>query len=169
MKWHTARVIAGIIFLSTASWLFAHGGGDLIAGPVLVGPYTVSVWLNPPDPRIGEPIHYTVGVAAPADGQPVLDTQIWVEMRILSDGSLITSAPATTDQSVNRLFYETDMKVEEPGLYATTFHIVGPAGEGDLVVDVEVGSQARINWLFPGLFGILIIVVFGWWRSRRGE
>jgi len=160
-------IILGSWLLLFVSPSFAHGGGDLIAGPLPVGPYTVSVWLNPPDPRATEAIHYTVGVAAPIDGRPVLDAQIMVEMRARGDESPAISAPATTDQSVNKLFYETDFEVPAPGLYETIFYVSGSEGEGTLAVDIEVGSPSRINWLALGLAGLALMVVWGWWRSRK--
>ncbi len=147
--------------------LFAHGGGDLIAGPTPVGPYTASVWLNPPDPRAKEAIHFTVGVASPEDRRPVLDAQITVEMRIKGDGSLAAAAPVTTEQSINKLFYETDLEVPSPNLYETRFYVKGPDGEGMLTVDVEVGSPSRVNWLTLGLAGLVLVIIAGWWHSRR--
>ena len=155
------------LFLLFVSQLRAHGGGDLVAGPIAVGPYTVSVWLNPPDPWATEPIHFTVGVAAPGDGRPVLDAQILVDMIALSDQSLVASAPATTENSVNKLFYETDLEVMEAGTYETVFHISGPEGEGVLKVEIDVRSPSKVNWLFLGLAGLVIILILGWWRSRR--
>jgi hypothetical protein len=147
----------------------AHGGGDLIAGPVPAGPYLVSVWVNPPDPRALEPIHFTVGLASPGDGKPVLDADIQVEMRAQNGEGLAVVAPATTEQSVNKLFYETDMEVAEPGNYETKFLVHGPDGEGTLSLDVEVKPPSKVNWLAIGLAGLGLVVVFGWWLSRRSR
>lgn len=169
MRRNARLIILGSMLLLISLPLFAHGGGDLIAGPVLVGPYTVSVWLNPPDPRATEAIHFTVGVAAPDDRQPVLDAQIMVEMRIKSDGTLVATAPATTDQSVNKLFYETDLEVQTPDLYEIIFHVRGTEGAGTLMVDVDVGSPSGINWLVLGLIGLALVIILGWWRSHRSQ
>jgi len=169
MKRGAALLFLGSMLILITAPLFAHGGGDLIAGPALVGPYTASVWLNPPDPRATEAIHFTVGVASPVNREPVLDAQIMVEMRIKSDGSLVASAPATTDQSVNKLFYETDLEVQDPDLYETTFYVSGSEGEGTLTVDVDVGEPSRINWLVLGLLGLALVIILGWWRSHRSQ
>lgn len=158
--------LGSLLLLSTLP-LYAHGGGELIAGPVPVGAYAVYIWLNPPDPRATEAIHFTVGVAAPDDRQPILDAQIVVEMRAKNDGSLIVSAPVTTEQSVNKLFYETDIEVATPGLYEAVFFVSGTDGEGSITVDVEVGPPSKINWLMIGLSGLGVIVILGWWRSRK--
>ena len=89
-----------LVMFAGGGFVAAHGGGDLIAGPVQAGPYQVSVWVNPPEPEALEPIHFTVGLAAPGDGSPVLDAHIQVEMRAQGGEGTAVVAPATTEQSV---------------------------------------------------------------------
>lgn len=147
----------------------AHGGGDLIARSVQAGPYIASVWVNPPDPRALEPIHFTVGLSSPADGGPVLDADIQVTMRDQSSGETAVRAPVTTEQSVNKLFYETDLEVPAAGNYEVDFYIRGAEGEGTVSLLVEVKAPSRVNWLVIGLVGLSFVVVIGWWRSRQTE
>lgn len=147
----------------------AHGGGQLVAGPVQTGPYVLSVWVNPPEPRAGEPLHFTIGVAAPIDGAPVLDAQILVTMQALGQDTVPISAQATTDQSINKLFYETDLDVAQPGQYLATIAIAGPEGEGELSLELVVQSPSPVNWFLLGVAGLLVVLVFGWWRSRRSR
>jgi hypothetical protein len=150
-----------------AGLIDAHGGGDLIARSVQAGPYIVSVWVNPPDSRALEPIHFTVGLASPSDGGPVLDAVVLVTMRELGGGEAVVTAPATTEQSINKLFYETDLEVAEAGDYEVEFQIAGADGEGMVSLLVEVKAPSGVNWLVIGLAGLGLVVVFGWWRSRR--
>lgn len=150
-------------------WVGAHGGGQLVAGPVQTGPYTLSVWVNPPQPRSGEPLHFTVGVAAPQDGAPVLDARIMVTMQAIGQDSAPISAPATTDQSINKLFYETDLEVEQPGLYLATVAVAGPEGEGDLSLELDVQSPSPLNWFLLGLAGLSLVMILGWWRTNRSR
>ena len=156
-----------VIFFTGTGLIAAHGGGDLIARSVPVGPYFASVWVNPPDPRALEPIHFTVGLASPADGSPVLGADIQVTMRDQSSREVAVTAPATTDQSVNKLFYETDMEVPAAGVYETEFLIRGAEGEGTVSLMVEVQTSSSVNWLVIGLAGLGLVVVVGWWRSRK--
>ena len=158
-----------LVMFAGAGFVAAHGGGDLIAGPVQAGPYQASVWVNPPEPKALEPIHFTVGLFAPEDGSPVLDADIQVEMRTQGGEGAAVVAPATTEQSVNKLFYETDMTVAEPGPYETIFSISGPEGEGVVSLVIEVRSPSKINWLMLGLAGLGLVVVFGWVFSRRSR
>jgi hypothetical protein len=158
-----------LIMFAGAGFVAAHGGGDLIAGPVEAGPYLVSVWVNPPQPEALEPIHFTVGLAASGDGRPVLDADIQVEMRAEGREGRAVIAPATTEQSANKLFYETDMTVAEPGPYQTTFSIHGPEGEGAVALVVEVRPASKTNWLMLGLAGLGLAVVVGWLFSLRSR
>lgn len=169
MKQMTAVIFIVAFFFVNISLAAAHGGGDLIARSVQVGPYTASVWVNPPDPRANETIHFTVGLAAPEDGSPVLDADIQVAMRVPGREEAVATAAATTEQSVNRLFYETDVEVPAAGDYEVDFQIKGVEGGGTITLDVEVKPASRANWLIIGLAGLGMVLVLGWWRSRRRQ
>lgn len=145
----------------------AHGGGDLIARSVEAGPYIVSIWVNPPEPRAAEAIHFTVGLADPQNESPILDADIAVLMRFAEDETIAAEARATTDQSINKLFYETDIEVPAQGAYTAAFQISGPRGEGVVVLPVDVRPASRINWLAVGFAGLALVLVGGYWRSRR--
>lgn len=164
-RWGTA-VLFSLLLLFLAQRLSAHGGGALVAGPVAAGPYIVSVWLNPPQPRAGEPLHYTVGLAAPEDRSPILDAEVLVTMTPTPAGSPIR-AMATTEQSINRLFYETDMEVPAAGQYEALFEINGPQGAGQISLAVDVNPAGGVNWLWVGLGGLGLVLLLGWLRARR--
>ena len=167
MRWIIFLSFFPAILFARTDLIAAHGGGDLIARSVQAGPYIASVWVNPPDPRALEPIHFTVGLASPADGSPVLDADIQVTMLDQSSGETAVRAPATTEQSVNKLFYETDLEVPAAGDYEVEFYIRGAEGEGTVSVLVEVQAPSKVNWLVIGLAGLGLVVVIGWWRSRQ--
>ena len=144
-------------------------GGDLVAGPVQAGPYILSVWVNPPQPRAEEPLHFTVGVAAPENNAAVLDARVLVTMQLLESNLPPISAPATTEQSINKLFYETDLDLVEPGRYLTVIEVAGPEGEGELSLELDVQTPSPFNWFWLGLAGIGLVLVLGWLRSRHGQ
>ena len=162
----SAFFLLAVLFAGTGL-AAAHGGGDLIARSVQTGPYTASIWVNPPDPRAKEVIHFTVGLASPEDGSPVLDADILVVMRYAGSGETAATAPATTEQSVNRLFYETDIEVPVEGDYEVEFQVSGAEGEGSISLIVEVKQASSVNWLMVGLAGLGLVLILGWWRSRR--
>lgn len=145
----------------------AHGGGQLVAGPAPVGPYTLSVWINPPQPRAGEPLHFTVGVAAPRDGSPVLDAQIQITMHALEHDAPPVTAAATTEQSVNRLFYETDLDIVQEGRYLATVSVAGPEGEGEMAIEVDVLPPSSFNWFVWGIVGLGLVLLIGLWQRGR--
>jgi hypothetical protein len=158
-----------VIFFAAVNLASAHGGGDLIARSVQAGPYTASIWVNPPDPRANETIHFTVGLASPEDSSPVLDADIQVVMRLAGREEIAASAAATTEKSVNRLFYETDIEVAEVGDYEVDFQITGADGGGTITLNVDVQPESGVNWLLIGFAGLGLVLLLGWWRSRRKQ
>jgi hypothetical protein len=169
MKWIILIFLLAVTIFSGTRFADAHGGGDLIVRSVQAGPYTASVWVNPPDPRALEPIHFTVGLASPADHSPVLDADIQVTMWDKSSRETAVTAPVTTEQSVNKLFYETDVEVSTAGDYDVEFRIRGAEGEGTVTTSVVVQASSSMNWLVIGLVGLGVVVILGWWRSRQTE
>jgi len=169
VKQATAAVaVLAFLFIQVLS-AAAHGGGQLVAGPVQSGPYTFSVWVNPPQPRTGAPLHFTVGLADPHDGAPILDARILIRIESRTGGLPPITAEATTEQSVNRLFYETDIDVEQPGPYLVTTSATGPGGEGNVVIELDVDPPSRVNWFLLGLVGLSLVLILGWWQARRGR
>lgn len=152
----------------------AHGGGELVAGLEPVGPYAVSVWINPPQPRVGSPLHFTVGVASGVDGAPVLDANVTIEMHLLAtetavDPDAAIMGTATTDQSTNKLFYETDVDVLQKGVYVTEITVQGREGSGALQLEVGVAEPAGTNWLMIGLGGLVLLISLGLFWSYRQQ
>ncbi len=95
----------------------AHGGGALQIANAPVGACLASVWLAPSTPRANKTLHVTVGLAEAASGAPVLNGTVLVAVADVADGRQVAAAPATTAQSVNRLFYEADLPAQPPGDY----------------------------------------------------
>ena len=165
------------IFIFVFSFLFfipsvwAHGGGILVVGNEPVGKYAVSVWVNPPVPRSNEILHMTVGIAG-ADQAPVLDAAVQIDIFEVGTDLLVTSAPATTEQSVNRLFYETDFPQIEPGLYDVVVRVDGIEASGDLTFEMEMKHASITSWVTAGLIAIGVVVagfvVFSWRKQERG-
>jgi hypothetical protein len=147
----------------------AHGGGELVAGPIQAGPYIVSVWVNPPQPRTQELTHFTVGLAEPQNRAAVLDAQVIVTMKLLDSDLESVSSPATTEQSINKLFYETDLELSDPGRYLTSIDVRGPEGQGQVSLELEVKPPSPFNWFLIGLGGIVIVMVLGWLRTRHSR
>lgn len=159
-------VLAFLLLLAVPTGAQAHGGGELVVAAEPAGPYSVSVWVNPPEPVAGEPVHFTVGVGSPGDRAPVLDATVQISM-LPAGGTMAFSGAATTEESVNKLFYETDLTVPETGMYEVTVEVAGDAGGGSVVFDVQVGEGGGVNWLLWGLVGLGVIILLGAWRTRQ--
>jgi hypothetical protein len=155
-----------IILLLGTTAVFAHGGGEIKIGRAPVGEYKLTVWLNPPQPQVGETIHITVGVLGQND-EAVLDAAVGVQV-IDVDGNIVIDTAATTEQSVNKLFYETDfvLKTAVSHQIITTLHKDSTIGDVAFTIDI-VESKLRLNYLWIGLAALLLIVPIGLWQNRR--
>jgi len=148
--------------------VYAHGGGIVYVSGEAAGPYQVTVWVAPNTVEAGKTLHFTVAVVQPGSNEPVLDAA--VQMVVLADGSetAVISGPATTAQSVNKLFYEADFAAPaESGRYQVQTQVRGPEGEGAVSFALTVEAAQRSNMLLIGLGGVLLVAAAGFFLSRR--
>ncbi len=140
------RALCLLLLLLPIRPALAHGGGKLQIGNAPIGDYLVSVWNNPPTARAGRTIHVTVGVAQAGTGAPVLDATVMV--LILNDSAVtVATAPATTEQSVNRLFYEADLPGVPEGVYEMQVMVTGSQSGGEIAFPLVVEPLLIWPWL----------------------
>ena len=156
-----------ILFCSTFGLLYqsanAHGGGELVLKSASAGPYLLSVWVTPPEPKADEPLHFTIGVASAVDQSTVLDVDVQIEMELAGE-TRITST-ATTAQSTNKLLYETDLEIETPGIYTVHLSLAGDEGNGETTFQIEVHQPpTATNWLLYASLGFAAAILLGIWR-----
>ncbi|MCA9953335.1 MAG: hypothetical protein H6657_05380 [Ardenticatenaceae bacterium] len=158
-----------LLALLMMSWqtAVAHGGGALQIANAPVADYQVSVWTNPPTARAGQTIHVTVGVAMAGTGEPMLEAEVLATV-LDANGQPATSAAATTDQSINRLFYEADLGGLPAGEYELVVRVSGPAGSGPVSVPLSVTPASVLPWVL-GVVGAVMFVVFVFLWGRRGK
>ncbi len=148
--------------------LGAHGGGKLYISNQPVGDYFVSVWVNPPQPKSNQGTHITVGVGGKRL-EPVLDAQIVVNILDETDQSVV-SGYATTEQSVNRLFYETDLPAIGSGDYEIVVDVEGADGAGMVSFPLSIKSAGATSLLYAGLglVGVITAVfIIRAWRKQN--
>ncbi|MBK8903708.1 MAG: hypothetical protein IPM53_21170 [Anaerolineaceae bacterium] len=162
-----SRLVLLLALLMT-SWqtAVAHGGGALQITNAPIADYLVSVWTNPPTARAGQTIHVTVGVAMAVTGEPMLAADVLVTV-LDAAGQPVSSAAATTEQSVNRLFYEADLDGVPAGAYELVVEVSGPAGGGPVSVPLTVAPVS----FWPWVVGVGGVVVLAWivlsWRKKE--
>lgn len=148
--------------------LLAHGGGEIVVAGEVAGPYRMTVWAAPNVIEAGKTIHITVGLGTAADNAPVLDAGILVEVFSPESNDLLLSTPATTERSVNKLFYETDFILEQAGAYPVS--VVVNDGEAEVTFNMEVNPATfTMNWLLVGIIGlglVIAVTVFKMWYSQ---
>ena len=148
-----------MVGLATAvSPLFAHGGGELQIANAPAAGYVVSIWTAPNNPQAGEVLHVTVGVGSEALGaKPVLDAQVTIEA-FAENGKLAASAPATTEQSANKLFYEADLPPLAAGTYRFVVTVSGSEGGGNVDFSLTIQPSASKT---PWIAGGIVLVALG--------
>lgn len=139
--------------LATAvPYLYAHGGGELQIANAPVAGYVVSIWTAPNAAQAGEDLHVTVGVGSEALGaKPVLDAQVDIEV-FAENGELAASAPATREQSANKLFYEADLPPLSTGTYRFVVTVSGSEGSGEVDFSLTIQpSASKMPWITGGI------------------
>lgn len=159
-----------IIIIYTPNSIFAHGGGTLQIINAPVGDCLVSVWSAPPSPKVGSPLHITVGAAEAGSGAPVLDATVQITVLSGTGEERMATAQATTDQSVNKLFYEADLPALPAGTYQ--FEVTTNCLGVEDVVSFEWTIRPSNNPLLiavPIGLGLLALVglVFRFWKKRE--
>lgn len=172
MKKYTLIVLflAAVVLLGQQRPLLAHGGGTLQITNAPVGECLISVWSAPPQAKANTPLHITVGAAQAADGEPVLDAEMWVQVLSESSEEPIAAQAATTEQSVNRLFYEADLPELAVGTYQIEVSTRCRGTEG--AVSFLVTVRPSVNPLYIavplGLGGLLVaVLLFRGWHKRE--
>lgn len=168
----TRSIFLIILLIVSGGWwahhvpaVSAHGGGTMQVASAAAGPYRVTVWTAPSVARAGDPIHVTVAVASAVNDAPVLDAEVRVRLSPLERGGPALTRVATTGQSANKLYYETDFTVADGGLYEVGISVRGPQGEGVVSFEAELEPARNTNWfLIAGLAGLGVIVAVGLFR-----
>jgi hypothetical protein len=128
--------------------------------------------MNPGTAQAGRTTHITVAVADAADQSAVLDAAVFVEVWSSETGERVLATAATTEQSTNKLYYETDFTLPETGPVEIKVSASGAAGEGQARYQTEVAPAQNRTWLMVTLIGVgalaVAIIWHGWsGRSKR--
>ena len=163
----TVFVLLGLI-LFIAQPVFAHGGGTLqIVNAPVADAYQVSVWSAPVTVRAQDDIHITVGVGTLADASPVLDATVRVDVYEFESGELLASEQATTEQSVNRLFYEADFSGLPQGDYDVVVTVDGGDGNGAVAFELSIRPYLNLPLIIGGALIIILFLGAGLFIFKR--
>ncbi len=152
--------------LGATTAVAAHGGGEIQLAFVPVGPYKMTLWLNPPQPQAQQTMHITVGLATPPDDAPMLDAEVEIVVTDAENGRVVLTTHATTAASINKLFYETDFTLPDPGSYHVTARVSGPDGGGSAAFAMTVTPASPTNWLLIGFGGLGVLFLLALVRAR---
>jgi hypothetical protein len=171
-------ILSLLLFIPLPRPAEGHGGGapKLVNEPA--GPYLLSVWLAPDPLRVGT-VHATVAVSEPNEdgsaGEPVLGAAVRILLTAEDQlGVAPIGALATHQNAANRLFYEADLQVSEPGNWQVEVIVDGPAGSGQSAFSTLVLPPASTNWFVLGAAALAIaaavaLILLSGQRRKGGE
>ena len=164
-------IVLGFLMTTAVLPVLAHGGGTIYVAGEQAGDYRVTVWVAPNEVEASKTLHFTVAVVAAENNDMILDADVNVEVFASDSGELVLSSPVTTEQSVNKLFYEADFpEAPEAGMYTVVTTVNGRLGTGDVSFDFEVlPAKTTVNWLLVGIGGLVIVAGVGIFLSRRAS
>lgn len=165
-RWFAGLMVGLLVLMGGVRPLLAHGGGEIKIGREPVGPYKLTVWMNPPQAKPGETIHITVGALA-EDDSPLLDAEMVVQMTAVTNGEIVVTEPATTERSTNKLFYETDFPAPDEGLYEISVAMTRGDISGQVAFQTEVKTGRSVNWLVIGLIGVGVVLAAALFLASR--
>lgn len=173
MKNKRLALVIGIILLAfpVAREVWAHGIGTPVKINVASDPYLLSIWTDPDPLRVDE-THVTVAVMEPETQTPIVTgLEVTVQLTAVADESLSFTATALADNSTNRLLYAAVFEnLPTDGRWRGLISVDGPAGAAsDVPFEVEVLPPAPFNWLWPGIGGLVVLLLVWWVRSWRRQ
>lgn len=171
MRHKTITFFLTLICLLTVMPVLAHGGGLIYVAGEPAGDYRVTVWVAPNQVQAGKTLHFTVAIVEGDSNNILLDEAVTIDVYASGATTPLLSVPATTDQSINKLFYETDIpQAPGAGMYTVVTTVNGRLGTGNVSFDFEIlPAKTSINWLLVGLVALGLMVVVGGFLSRRAS
>ena len=162
-------MVAMVVGITAVMPVLAHGGGLIYVAGEPAGDYRVTVWVAPNVVEAGKTLHFTVAVVESENNDMILDADVNIDVYAAGSDTPILSGPATTEQSVNKLFYEADFpQAPEAGMYTVVTTVNGRLGTGDVSFDFEIiPAKPTVNWLVIGIGGLVVVAVVGFFLSKH--
>ncbi len=145
------------------------GGTRIIVGDQVVGPYRLYITVSPDPTYVGK-LTFVVRISDPADGQKVLDADVFVEMTHSEDGAKLTGQ-ATHKDAGNPVDYAAHIPVERTGMYDVVIRISGPAGDTEVTFVQQVMQKRGLTGILIAGFPFLVLLALlgGFWYARAGS
>jgi len=175
MAWHKLNlfkaltVLVGLLLISV-QLAAAHGGGTPRLTNTPIGPYWVTVWTEGETLRVGT-LHLTIAVTEPGEeaaaeaGPPVLGAEVQLVANPPQGNSKSLIGQANHDQSVNKLLYETDLDLDQAGVWQFQLLVSTPAGQGETSFELNILPASSPTW--PLVLGIGLVLAISVWFIQR--
>lgn len=163
-------VLVGTLALAPES---GANGGTVRLARAAAGPYLVSVWTDPSPARVGF-LDVSVAVMRPPKGEPVLDTRVRLHAARATAATPPVSVVLALGAGGNLLLHHGEVELPTEGPWHFSLEVDGPAGHGQVALDLEVGPSRLPEWVLAGAGLALLAAAATTWllaktrRARRG-
>ncbi|MCI0713290.1 MAG: hypothetical protein L0154_24245 [Chloroflexi bacterium] len=170
------------ILLVGVSTALSHGLGRQVVEQEVVGPYTVSVWVEPEAVQPGDEVHITISLQNDTATMFVTTASLAITAEPPDEIAEPLTSTAIIGGSANPLFYEGLLELADVGEWTIRIVITGAEGAAEVEFALEVGgdsssgdsevSNLRDLGQVLGLIGIGIVtlaVIFQALRQRVKE
>lgn len=181
MQQQSRRVVCNRVInaASFAMWLIAtagiaciiraHADGGTVQFEKSAGPFVITVFTTPSPLRAG-PVDLSLMIQSRDSQQPVLDCQVFVQLR--KEGATSIRSAATHEAAQNKLLYAAPVKVPEPGLWELEAAIQHGDDSINVAGEISVAPANPVLLVYwrslalPPLF-IALFAVNQWLKRRR--
>jgi hypothetical protein len=117
LKFRVVAIRLALMWLMGQAWLTAaRGDGGTLRYWERKGVYEIAVFTAS-DPFVACPVEISVLVLDRVSGEPIQDAKVSVEAKPLGRPARAISHPATTEASINKLFYAAVFELPESGFW----------------------------------------------------
>ena len=131
-----------ILLLVGVSSAFGHGLGRQVVEQEVVGPYTVSVWVEPEAVQSGDEVHFTISLQNDTATLFVTTASIAITAEPPLETTESLTSTAIIGGSANPLFYEGLVTLPDAGEWTIRVVITGPEGAAEVEFPLQVGGES---------------------------
>lgn len=138
-------LILCVVLLIGASSVSSHGFGRQVIEQEVIGPYTVSAWVEPEAVQPGDEVHFTISLQNDTATAFVTTATVTITAQNPDETLEPMTTTASIGGSANPLFYEGILAFDEVADWTVRLTITGPDGEAEAEFVLEVGAQSGSN------------------------
>jgi hypothetical protein len=141
MRFKIFLILFGVLLVGASS-ASSHGLGRQVIEQEVVGPYTVSVWVEPEAVQPGDEVHITISLQNDTATVFVTTATVAINAHHADETVEPLTTTAKIGGSANPLFYEGLVAVDDAGEWTIQIVITGPEGAAEVEFPLDVGVDS---------------------------